>query len=115
MYGGTAKSLFRTLNVGWFRNWPVGEYSRRMTSGVSTSKRASPSTTVAPCAALPAAMLILVDRFTGEVSVVAGPLARAADAAGTVVAPSANVPRMTASPAGRRRIARGRLIDPPGS
>ncbi len=43
----------------------------RMTSGAMTSKRASPSATVAWAAAVPLAMLMLLERLTGEVSVVA--------------------------------------------
>ena len=57
--------------VGSSRKLPVGEYSIRMTSGASTSKRASPSVTVAWAAAVPLAMLMLLDRLTGEVSEVA--------------------------------------------
>ncbi len=57
--------------VGWSRKLPLGEYSIRITSGVSTSNLASPSTTVAWDAALPFAMLTEVDRLTGEVSEVA--------------------------------------------
>src|SRR5580692_4390740 len=57
--------------VGSLRKLPVGEYSIRMTSGARTSKRASPSVTVAAVAAEPFAMLMLFDRLTGEVSEVA--------------------------------------------
>src|SRR5580692_4204392 len=57
--------------VGSLRKLPVGEYSIRMTSGARTSKRASPSVTVAWVAAVPLAMLMLLERLTGEVSPVA--------------------------------------------
>src|SRR5580700_11279527 len=74
-YGGTGKLRSSTLNVGWSRKSPPGEYSSRITSGASTSKRASPADTVAPCLAFPSAILTFVERLTGEVSVVAGPVA----------------------------------------
>src|SRR6202034_281695 len=80
--------------VGSSRKLPVGEYSIRITSGVSTSKRASPSTTVAAAAALPFAMLMELERLTGEVSEVAvwaaaGPMgaSRAAAATAEIRAP----------------------------
>src|SRR5579875_1842480 len=72
VYGGTGKFLSSTLNVGWFKNVAVGEYSSRITSGASTSKRASPAVTVALCCAVPFFMSIFADRLTGNLSLVAG-------------------------------------------
>src|SRR5579859_3117879 len=84
--------------VGSLRKLPVGEYSRRMTSGARTSKRASPSVTVAWVAAVPLAMLMLLERFTGEVSVVAVCALAVPAAAAT----------MAALGQGRRRVGAGR-------
>ena len=71
VYEGTAKLRSRMSKVGSLRKLPLGEYSMRITSGVSTSKRASPEITVACEAAVPLAMLMVFDRLTGEVSEVA--------------------------------------------
>ena len=71
VYVGTVKLRSSMSKVGSLRKLPLGEYSMRMTSGASTSKRASPSVTVAWVAAVPLAMSMLFDRLTGEVSVVA--------------------------------------------
>src|SRR5271168_2048781 len=91
----------RMSKVGALRKLPVGEYSMRMTSGASTSKRASPSVTVAWAAAVPLAMSMLFDRLTGEVSVVAVcALAPAAAAATTI---TAAITAIAALPQARRR------------
>src|SRR3984957_21148381 len=58
----------RKSTAGSLRKLPLGEHSIRITSGVSTSNRASPEVTVALAAAVPLAMLMLFDRLTGEVS-----------------------------------------------
>src|SRR6266702_1055909 len=71
VYAGALKFRSMTSKVGSSRKLPLGAYSIRMTSGVSTSKRASPSTTVAAAWALPFAISIELDRFTGDVSEVA--------------------------------------------
>src|SRR6185312_13218886 len=93
---GAVKSRSTMSNVGRSRKPPVVEYSIRITSGVSTSKRASPSTIVALATALPFARLIALERFTGELSEVAacaaaGPIgrSRAAAVAAAVSAPRA--------------------------
>src|SRR5579859_5885941 len=92
--------------VGSLRKLPVGEYSRRMTSGARTSKRASPSVTVAWVAAVPLAMLMLLERFTGEVSVVAVCALAVPAAAATMRIAAAAV--MAALGQGRRLVGAGR-------
>src|SRR5579859_4943665 len=93
--------------VGSLRKLPVGEYSRRMTSGARTSKRASPSVTVAWVAAVPLAMLMLLERFTGEVSVVAV-CALAVPAAAATMRIAAAAAVMAALGQGRRLVGAGR-------
>src|ERR1700735_1032322 len=93
--------------VGSLRKLPVGEYSIRITSGVSTSKRASPSVTTAFDAAVPLAMSMLFERLTGEVSEVAvcalapGPAATTTIMAATTAI--AALPQASRRPDARRR------------